>query len=73
MSVIRTQPQRCKQVILITKAASNFEQTISTDNGFIFKNISENNKRKKKSQEPFQSYLLSGQADVAKKAGQWLH
>ena len=35
-------------------------------NKLKFKN---KNKREKKSNEPFQSYLLTGQADSAKKAG----
>ena len=41
-------------------------QAITTDNGFILKRKL---KEKRKSNEPFQSYLLTGQADSAKKAG----
>ena len=41
-------------------------QAITTDNGFIFKRKL---KEKRKSNEPFQSYLLPGQADSVKKAG----
>ena len=46
-------------------------QAICTDNSFILKKINknENKKEKMKSHEPFQSYLLTGQADSAKKAG----
>ena len=41
-------------------------QAITTDNGFILKRKL---KEKRKSHEPFQSYLLTGQADSVKKAG----
>ena len=46
-------------------------QAISTDNGFILKKVNENEniKEKMKSHEPNQNYLLTGQADSAKKAG----
>ena len=41
-------------------------QAIITDNDFILKRKL---KEKRKSHEPFQSYLLTGQADSVKKAG----
>ena len=42
-------------------------QAISTDNGFVIEKIEI--KRKEKSHKPFKSYLLTGQANSAKKAG----
>ena len=44
-------------------------QAITTDNGFILKRKLKEIREKRKSHKPFQSYLLTGQADSAKKAG----
>ena len=49
---------------LVSRSEYPRDKSFSTDNGFIFKKINKNLKRKekKKSHEPFQSYLLTGQA-----------
>ena len=44
-------------------------QAVTTDNGFILKRKLKEIREKRKSHKPFQSYLLTGQADSAKKAG----